>query len=197
MDSSSNSGAVPEPKRKCHPGGKFKKSWKLPDGIIASARGDGYAYCKLCMSHFSVVHGGFNDVSRHIKGLNHLQRLKDSTNTQGIVGMLGQQSSLSHARKVITAEVIMSNFIAMHNLSFQSAEHLSSLFGIMFPDSTIASDFSCRHIKTKAIICEALDPYHKKPVIENAHNTPFSLLCDESNEKGGLCQAPYCISSIL
>ena len=78
----------------------------------------------------------------------------------------------------------MSNFIGMHNLSFQSADHLSGLFGTMFPDSVIAADFSCRHTKTKAILCEALDPYHKKPVVENARNVPFSLLCDESNEKG-------------
>ena len=54
----------------------------------------------------------------------------------------------------------------------------------MFPDSKIASDFSCKHTKTRAIICEALDPYHKKPVVENVRDVPFSLLCDESNEKG-------------
>ncbi len=90
-----------------------------------------------------------------LQWFNHLQRLKDSLGTQGIAGMLGQPSSLSHNRKVMTAE---SNFIAMHNLSFQSSDHLSSLFGVMFPDSTIASDFSCRHTKTKAIICGTLDP---------------------------------------
>ena len=43
--------------------------------------------------------------------------------------MLGQPSELSHIRKVTTAEVIMSNFIAMHNISFQTADHLSRLFG--------------------------------------------------------------------
>ena len=37
--------------------------------------------------------------------------------------MLGQPSELSHIRKVTTAEVIMSNFIAMHNISFQTADH--------------------------------------------------------------------------
>ncbi len=79
---------------------------------------------------------------------------------------------------------MMSNFIAMHNLSFQCADHLSTLFGKMFPDSTIASNFSCSHTKTKAIICQALDPYHKKPVVESVRDSPFSLLCDESNEKG-------------
>ena len=175
---------VPTAKRKCLNGGRFRPSWKLPDGIVASTKGERYAYCKLCMSHFSLLHGGLNDVSRHVKGPAHQQRLKDSRTT--LKDMLGQSSSsqLSLARKVTTAEVMMSNFIAMHNLSFQCADHLSSLFGMMFPDSTIAANFSCRHTKTKAIICQALDPYHKKPVVESVRDSPFSLLCDESNEKG-------------
>lgn len=37
-------------KKKCQPGGKFKATWKLPDGIIASSKGDQYAHCKLCKS---------------------------------------------------------------------------------------------------------------------------------------------------
>ena len=55
-------------KRKCPAGRKFKASWKLPAGIMASSKGDQYAHCKLCKSDFSVVHGGFNDVTRHTKG---------------------------------------------------------------------------------------------------------------------------------
>ena len=54
----------------------------------------------------------------------------------------------------------------------------------MFPDSKIASDFGCKHTKTKAICCDALDPYYKKPVVEMAQSTTFNLLCDESNNKG-------------
>ncbi len=171
-------------KKKCQAGGKFKSSWKLPDGIIASSKGDQYAHCKLCKSDFSVAHGGFNDITRHARGPTHQQRFKDSNSTKSIAGMLGQPSELSHIRKVTTAEVIMSNFIAMHNISFLTANHLSSLFATMFPDSKIASDFSCKCTKTRAIICEALDPYHKKPIVENVRNVPYSLMCDESNEKG-------------
>lgn len=69
-----------------------------------------------CASHYSVAHGGFNDISCHARGPTHQQRFKDGSSTQGIVGMLGQPSELSHFRKVTTAQVIMSNFIAMHNI---------------------------------------------------------------------------------
>ena len=37
-------------KKKCQAGGKFKASWKLPDGIMASSKGDQYAHCKFCKS---------------------------------------------------------------------------------------------------------------------------------------------------
>ncbi len=70
------------------------------------------------------------------------------------------------------------------NLSFQSADHLSDLFSCMFPDSRIASSFACKHTKTEAIICDAMDPHLKKPIIDLARDSPFNLLCDESNDKG-------------
>lgn len=78
----------------------------------------------------------------------------------------------------------MSQFIAAYNLLFQAADHLSVLFTLMFPDSRIAADFRCKNTKTKAIICDALDPYLKEPILELAKAAPFNILCDESNEKG-------------
>ena len=63
-------------------GEKFKASWKLPDGIVASSKGDQYAHCKLCKSDFSVAHGGFNDITHHARGPTHQQRFKDSNSTK-------------------------------------------------------------------------------------------------------------------
>ena len=36
-------GISPPAKRRCQSGGRFKKLWKLSDGLIASSRGEGYA----------------------------------------------------------------------------------------------------------------------------------------------------------
>ena len=49
-----------------------------------------------------------------------------------------------HTARITSAEVKMVNFIDMHNLSFQAADHLSNLLLSMFPDSAIAADFACR-----------------------------------------------------
>ena len=75
-------------------------------------------------------------------------------------------------------------FIAMHNLPFLAADHLSNTFLSNFPNSKIASDFACKRAKTKSIICDALDPHLKEPVINTLQVSPFNLLCDESNDKG-------------
>ena len=65
----------------------------------------------------------------------------------------------AHEKSVVSAEIMMAQFIAMHNLPFEAADHLSTLLPAMFPDSKIAMDFACKHTKTKAIICDALDPH--------------------------------------
>ena len=89
-----------------------------------------------------------------------------------------------HSKRVTSAELMMCQFIAAHNIPFQAADHLSDMFRSMFPDSRIAADFRCKHTKTKAIICDALDPHFKKPILELAKANLFNLLCDESNERG-------------
>ena len=89
-----------------------------------------------------------------------------------------------HEKGVISAELMMDQFIAIHNLPFEAAGHLSTLFPVMFPDSKIATDFACKHTKTKAIICDALDPHFKKHIIDTIREHPFNLFCDESNERG-------------
>ena len=72
----------------------------------------------------------------------------------------------------------------MHNLLFQTAYHLTDFVSAMFPDSKIAAKFSRKHTKTKTIICNAIDPHLKKPIVDRVKISSFSLFCDMSNERG-------------
>ena len=138
-------------------GGKFKASLKLPQFITPSTKEDKFVHCELCRSRFSVAHGGFSDVTRHVEWLTHQQSLKDAQSTSMIASALSRsQAEADISPKVISSEIMMYQFIAMHNLSFQSADHLSDIVSTMFPDSKIAARFSCKHTKTKAIICDAI-----------------------------------------
>ena len=78
---------------------KFKRSWSLPQHITFSSKGDSFAYCRLCSSHFSVSHGGFNDVKRHVSGSVHQQRQKDSCGTSGIATFFQKDALQRSSRK--------------------------------------------------------------------------------------------------
>ena len=119
-----------------------------------------------------------------LQGIKRNSELQSNTSITNFFG----ESSVSHGLKVISAEVMMAQFIALHNLPFQAADHLSDLVSSMFPDSLIAADFSSKHTKTKSIICDALDPFLKEPIIDSLKSTPFNLMCDESNDKGDQCK---------
>ena len=69
-DESRSDGPPLQKKRKTS-GGKFKHSWNLPKFISSSSKGARYAYCQLCAKHFTVSHGGINDIKRHVEGAVH------------------------------------------------------------------------------------------------------------------------------
>ena len=114
-------------------------SWNIPY-IVASTKGDKYAYCRLCNHDFSVTYGGHNDAKRHCKTSGHLKKHSELQSNSTITDFLGE-SSVSHTSKVIPAEVMLAQFIALYNLPVQAADHLSDLVSSMFPDSKIAADF--------------------------------------------------------
>ena len=166
--------------------GKFKKGWSLPF-IVASTRGGKFAYCRLCYRDYSVFHGGRNDAKCHCESSGHQKKFSESQSNSAITSFLGEPA-ISHSCKVISAELMMAQFIALHNLPFQAADHLSDLVSSMFPDSRIAADFASKHTKTKSIICDGLDPYLKEPLINMLKSAPFNLMCDESNDRGDQCK---------
>ena len=99
-----------------------------------------------CSRDFSVAHGGHNDTKRHCESSGHQRKYSESQSNSTITCFWGE-SSMYHSSKVISAEVMMAQFIALHNLPFQAADHLSDLVSPMFPDSRIAADFSSKHTK--------------------------------------------------
>ena len=103
----------------------------------------------------------------HCHSAGHQSRLVDFQSSHSITDHFrGETQASIHSCKVMSAELMMAKFIALHNLLFQMADHFTDLVSSMFPDSRIAADFSCKHTKTKAIICDAINPHFTKPIIE-------------------------------
>jgi len=49
---------------------------------------------------------------------------------------------------VINAEILFTDLLVEHNISFAASDHAGSLFRRMFPDSEIARKYGCGHTKT-------------------------------------------------
>ena len=58
------------------------------------------------------------------------------------------QPSLFNDDKQMCAEVLHTNFIVQHNISFLTADRLAPLYRVKFPGSNIAKNIRCRRTKT-------------------------------------------------
>ena len=64
------------------------------------------------------------------------------------------------------------------------ADHFSDTVKKMFPYSEIAAKFACKKTKCTQIVKQALAPDFFKKVEDQCKNQPFSILVDESNDRG-------------
>ena len=58
--------------------------------------------------------------------------------------------------KYLGAEVLFSGFLAEHNLTLATADHMSKPFKSIFPDSQIASKCKCGRTMTLHILTETV-----------------------------------------
>ena len=138
---------------------KFKKEW-MKEFPVSPANGNEYAfYCIPCKKNVSCSHQGFNDVRRHMKSTNHANMAKAITNNQKVSDMFAPSTREAELRGAVTrAEVLHTNFIAQHNLSFLLSDNMPKLYEKMSPDSKIAKCFACSKTKAACILNGAMMP---------------------------------------
>ena len=132
---------------------KFKEEWSKQYPISRSDSNPYAFYCIPCKRSVSCSHQGFSDVTKHCKGLTRVSFAKAIKNNRSITTFLADndEGANSLKEKTIRVEVLHTNFMVQHNLSFLTAEHLSPLYSKMFPDSKIARNFKCSRNKARAI----------------------------------------------
>ena len=180
----SMSSGVPESaSKKKRYGCKFQKKWcKAFPWITASSAGPEFCYCVPCKSNFSVKSGGLYDVKKHTQTELHKKCATAVKGTSAMQNFL--VSSAGHLlRQVTRSETLFSNFVVEHNLPFAVADHFSDLCKKMFPDSKTAENFACKRTKCTQIVKQAIAPYLTDKLIKHCQENPFSILCDESNDR--------------
>ena len=71
-----------------------------------------------------------------------------------------------------------------HNVPLAITNHLSPLFGDIFPDSEIAKGYASTQTKTTCIISGSLALHFKSRLINTMKSGPFSVAVDGSNDSG-------------
>ena len=151
-----------------------------------SDKGPTFAYCRVCNMHINVAYGGKSDIVHHASSASHCM-LQKSTLSKIQPQMQSFYMSLKTTElltNVLSAEVKFAQFVAEHNLSFSVADHFTKLAKQLFPDSDIAGKFSSGRMKTTMIVKNALAPRLDANIVKLCQNNQFSLLTDESNDRG-------------
>ena len=103
--------------------------------------------CKKCKKCYS--RQGLPDVMKHCKGSTHVSFAKAINNNWSTTTFLANNDEGTHSlnEKTIQAEVLHTNFMVHHNLSFLTAKHLSLLYSKMFPDSKLQGTLNVVELK--------------------------------------------------
>ena len=133
--------------------------------------------------------------SRRCKTTPHHKTMEKSVkNTHKVDSFFTSTASDEINNSVIRAEVMRTNFIVQHNLSFLTADHLAPVYSKMFPDSEIAKKFRCARTKTIAIINNAIRSALHESLVTYMQNRLFSICNDGSSDSGIKKINPVCVN---
>ena len=109
-----------EDERCCYLQNHFKEEW-LKQYRISRSDGNPYAfYCIPCKKSVFCSHQGLSDVTKQCKRLTHVPYAKAIKNNQSMTTFLADNDEDTNSLKVktIQADVLHTNFLVHHNLSF-------------------------------------------------------------------------------
>jgi hypothetical protein len=161
---------------------KYNSDWEKECKWLKKGKGPEFAFCKWCNLDFKICYGGKNDLAKHAMTIGHKDSTKVVNSSQNVASMFSKVSVEEDS--VARAEALFAFFIAEHNIPFLVADHFSDLVKVMFPDSSIAKKFRSKRTKTTHIVNQALGPYFDNKVTALCKNEKFSIMIDESNDKG-------------
>ena len=128
-------------------------------------------------------HQGKLDLQRHCHGKLHVNLL-NAKKKQGPINTYFLPQGSNTEKQASIAEVKVVEFLAEHNLTFATADHLGRLLKSTFPDSKIAKAYSCGKTKASCILNRAIAPDLQSILIEQIKTSCYSIAIDGSNDQG-------------
>lgn len=163
---------------------KYSQSWEQKfKWISSSEKGNKLFFCKICKADYI---GGLTEIVRHEQGKKHQTNARviknQNTLTNFIISVTSEYDQKVKALK--SAELRIAAFIVEHNIPLSTANHLPQLISAICPDSQIAQEIKCAATKSSGIIKHVLGEYNFLQLIDQLKNKNFSLLVDESTDRG-------------
>ena len=168
------------------------------------------ARCRICVKTFTLSNMGEPAVKSHAQGKKHQSAIQGSqksssikeffttrdtvgasTSTKSGEGLptiqpssreqLGQMEQFVSRKDQHMAEVRWALKTVMSHYSLNSAQDITDVFRMMFPDSKIAQQMSCGATKLSYLITFGIAPFFKKELLRDVSKAPcFVVSFDES-----------------
>lgn len=117
---------------------------------------DTHVYCKQCNSEFSLVHGGKNDISRHLLSEKHKKAVQQAASSSKLTTFMRRKEFGQKEKEIALSEAVMAFHTICHNHSLRSMDCTSDLVKKFWEPM-----FACARTKTQAIIVKVWPPmYH-------------------------------------
>ncbi|GFS93656.1 uncharacterized protein NPIL_176101 [Nephila pilipes] len=107
-----------------------------------------------CNGEFSILHGGRNDISKHLETQKYNRYLITAASSSKTQDCFRQTTNRDEEKKLALAEGPMSFHTINHNHSFRSMACTSQVIKKLF-----GKKFAFAGTKSEAIVCIVLSPY--------------------------------------
>ena len=201
MDRSSDDGSgyetptsVPAKKAKRKYNQKYSKLWESEEEfkkwLQESSRGSSFAFCTSCNVHLTLK-AGRSDLRKHAVSKKHTENSISLRKQPSLLDMASTSKKQKQNESVKASEIRLATFIAEHDLPLSVVDHMPKLMQAVCPDSEIAKHIKCGRTKVTAIMNKVTGEESFSQLIEALKVNNFSLIVDESTDKG--CVKHMCV----
>lgn len=150
------------------------------------------AYCCYCKREMV---SEITTIKKHAASLAHSKNVKSITG-KSITNIFKKVDDVNEVKKINQikrAEILICGFLSEHNISFNTADHLTQILKKAFPDSDIAKKIVLGRTKATKIVTNVIGKNHKEELVKDLKNTTFSVIIDESTDVGTLKTLCICV----